>query len=116
MSRARVRSGLFRRFYIGFLIIIAALYTLPAQAGVREWFKGFCERHLIADDPWPLAKESSRMLLIYVRNLDNSVALAELEYRRRHGLLTPAEEIEFHNLFHPVFQDQRSLESQDGSD
>ncbi len=69
-------------------LFVALTLTAPAQAG---WFKGFCERHLVADDPWPFAKVSSSELIKMFRDEPDSDVTKELEYRMRAGMLTLSE-------------------------
>lgn len=34
------------------LLVVALLGSVSANAALKEWWKGFCERHLIAEDPY----------------------------------------------------------------
>ncbi len=55
----------------------------------------FCEKHLIAEDPRPFAKEStSDLILIYVVSEDDRI-LVELNDRMALGLMNEQETAEF---------------------
>jgi hypothetical protein len=65
--------------------LLLALTISTAHAGqLSDWWRGFCERHLIANDPWPYADETNDWL-IERYNLTGDEQIA-LELRAR-GLM-----------------------------
>ena len=79
--------------------MIALLFSAlinKAWMTAREPVNRFCERHLIAEDPWPFAEHSNDQLLVILEQGGPSpMVQRELEYRRAQGLLTPAEQDRF---------------------
>jgi hypothetical protein len=55
--------------------ILALLIAMPAQAG---WFSDFCQRHLIADDPYQFEQTSENLLVVeryrYSLRIRNGIA------------------------------------------
>jgi hypothetical protein len=70
------------------LFILALSLSTPAHAG--RW-SSFCEKHLVAKDPYPFAEFETRNLLeIYQSSLDRHVR-EELLYRERANMLSEHE-------------------------
>lgn len=44
------------------LLIVALLGSVSANATLKEWWKGFCERNLIAEDPYDGEEEITELI------------------------------------------------------
>jgi hypothetical protein len=73
-------------------LILTLLLSSADGSTLRDWWRGFCEQHLIATDPLPYADVPTEMLLWSLESggRDQQV-LAELEQRLQAGRLTWAD-------------------------
>jgi hypothetical protein len=74
-------------------IIAALLISSPVMAS-EPWWQGFCERHLIADDPYQFEGLSNDRLISLYFELKNSgsrptVAINEMRHRLANPDLAP---------------------------
>jgi hypothetical protein len=65
------------------LILAVFLFLSPAHAG---WLKDFCERHIVADDPYPYAEYGTKDLVAMYEASRDRLILKELIYRFDIGL------------------------------
>lgn len=72
--------------------ILIAIMASSAQAG---WWSTFCEKYLVADDPWPMAEMPTEKLLLSYDRKPTEHVLKELVYRLRHDMLSTEEAHEF---------------------
>lgn len=63
------------------LFLSVLLGSTPAQADLKGAFKRFCERHIVASDPWPFAEsDANELIQIYIHTRDQDVE-NELRFR-----------------------------------
>lgn len=77
------------------LLMLLALST-HAHAG---WFKDFCSRHLVAEDPHPYAELHTRHLFEVYRLNSEKKILDEIVFRLRTGMMTESEQRYFWETF-----------------
>jgi hypothetical protein len=70
------------------LLVLALSLSTPAHAG---WWAGFCEKHLIAQDPYPYAEFATRNLLEIYQGAFNRQVREELLFRLRANMLSEPE-------------------------
>lgn len=60
-------------------IILILLLSLQASAGVKDWWRGFCEHHLIAEDPY---QDLERLETLYPQDSEEYIQALMTTYQR----------------------------------
>lgn len=76
--------------------ILLALMLSTANAG---WFRDWCERNLVGEDPWPFAEMTTDDLFAFHRRKPDWDITRELVWRYRFGLMDGYERAKFEREF-----------------